>query len=91
MPLNIYRRHSVDCRVHTLGLPPRAVRHYRECDCPIWIAGTTDNERFPRMSLGTRDWAAAEAEVRTIQAEAVDAAVHGGSTPTRACALAGSC
>lgn len=81
MSLILYRRHSTDCQVHTLGLTPREIRHYRACDCPIWFGGTTDDASYPRTSLGTRDWAAAEARVRAIQArnhvEMVDAAVHG--------------
>jgi integrase/recombinase XerD len=77
MSLTLYRRHSVDCRVHNLGLTPRAVRHYRDCECPIWIAGTTDTQRYPRQSVGTRDWGAAEATLRSFQATAIDTAVHG--------------
>jgi integrase len=77
MALIIYRRHSADCVVHTLGLSAGEVRHYRDCECPIWIAGTTDTERYPRQSFGTRDWAVAEAKLRARQAQAVDVAVHG--------------
>ena len=78
MSLTIYRRHSADCRVHTLDLlSSRELRHYRDCECPIWIAGTTDKEKYPRQSLGTREWAVAEAKVRAITAEVVEAAVHG--------------
>jgi|HubBroStandDraft_6_1064221.scaffolds.fasta_scaffold76898_2 integrase/recombinase XerD len=77
MPLSIYRRHAVDCQVHTLGLSAREIRCYRECDCPLWLSGTTDTERYPRQSLGTRDWGVAEARVRAITAEAADAVVHG--------------
>ena len=77
MPLNIYRRHSADCQVHTLKLGAREIRHYRDCACPIWIAGTTDREKYPRQALGTRDWGAAQAKLRTITTEAVDAAVNG--------------
>ena len=77
MPLNIRRRHSADCRVYTLGLSVREIRHFRDCDCPIWIAGTTDTERYPRQSLNTRDWAVAEAKLRAITSAAADEAVHG--------------
>jgi integrase/recombinase XerD len=79
MSLNLYRRHSTDCRVHALRLSPREVRHFRDCDCPIWLAGTTNTERYPRQSLSTRDWTAAEAKLRTIQTEAIDTAAHGPS------------
>ena len=74
MPLTIYRRHSADCQVHTLRLSPRELRHYRDCECPIWLNGTTDTQRYPRQSLGTREWGVAEARVRAITAEAVEAA-----------------
>ncbi len=78
MSLMLYRRHSADCAVHTLGLSPREIRHYRECDCTIWISGTTDNnDLYPRQSLHTRDWGAAEARVRTINAGAADVVAHG--------------
>jgi integrase len=77
MSLSLYRRHSADCKVQSLALSPREMRHYRDCDCPIWISGTTDTQRYPRQSLGTRDWAVAEAKLRTIHAAAVDTAVHG--------------
>lgn len=77
MPLIIYRRHSTRCRVHTLGLSAREVRHYRDCECPIWAYGITDTAEYPRQSLHTRDWAVAEAKLRARQAAAVDVAVHG--------------
>jgi integrase len=41
------------------------------------VTGTTDNERYPRQSLGTRDWAVAEAKLRASAASEVDTAVHG--------------
>lgn len=77
MPLIIFRRHTPGCRVHQLDLSPHERRYYRACDCPLWITGTTDNSRYPRQSLGTRDWEVAEAKLRALQAEAVDTAVHG--------------
>jgi integrase len=77
MPLTIYRRHSTDCHAHTLGLTPREIRHYTACECPIWVTGTTDDVRCPRQSLGTRDWAVAEAKLRANLASEVDTAVHG--------------
>jgi integrase/recombinase XerD len=75
--LTLYRRHASDCRIHQIRLSPREKRYFRDCDCPVWIAGTTDEERYPRQSLGTRDWAVAEAKLRAIQDRAADAAVHG--------------
>jgi integrase/recombinase XerD len=78
MPLTIYRRHAADCQVHALRLPSRIARSYRECDCPLWIYGITeDNQLYQRQSLHTREWSIAEAKVRAIQAAAVDVAVHG--------------
>jgi integrase/recombinase XerD len=78
MSLTIFRRHTPACRKSTTrGLSPREARFFRACTCPCWITGTTDTEKYPRQSLGTTDWAVAEARVRAIQAQAVDAAVHG--------------
>jgi integrase/recombinase XerD len=77
MSLIIFRRHTPACRVHQLDLSPHERRHYRACDCPCWITGTIDDKRFPRQSLGTRDWGVAEARLRAIVADAADAAVHG--------------
>jgi hypothetical protein len=56
VPLSIYRRHSVDCRVHTLKLSASEKKFFTDCDCPIWLTGTTDSERYPRQALGVRDW-----------------------------------
>jgi integrase/recombinase XerD len=78
MPLVLYRRHAPACRVHTLGLSAREVRHYRDCSCPVWISGLTDdNQLYPRQSLHTRDWGVAEARARAIQANAADVVAHG--------------
>ena len=77
MPLSIYRRHSVDCRVHKLKLSPSQKRFFTDCECPIWLTGTTDSEKYPRQALGVRDWAAAEAKLRSLSAEAKDQTVHG--------------
>ena len=70
MPLSIYRRHSVDCRVHKLKLSTSQKRFFTDCECPIWLTGTTDSEKYPRQALGVRDWAAAEAKLRSLDAEA---------------------
>lgn len=77
MALQIYRRHSEDCKVHSSKLSSRAKRHYRECECKIWITGTTSTERYPRQSTGMTDWTEAEAYVRSLIADTKDAAVHG--------------
>ena len=83
MPLTIYRRHSTDCNVHTLKIGKRKLtteekRAYQDCDCAIWVYGTTEkNELYPRQTLKTRDWATAEARVRTIDAGAKDEKVYG--------------
>jgi integrase/recombinase XerD len=78
MSLTIFRRHTPTCRTSTIrGLSSREARFFRACSCPCWITGTTDKEKYSRQSLGTTDWAVAEARVRAIQAQAVDAVVHG--------------
>jgi hypothetical protein len=43
--LYLYRYHSDDCIVHTLGLSKKAKKLWNECDCPIWITGTTHHNR----------------------------------------------
>jgi integrase/recombinase XerD len=77
VPLTIYRRHSVDCRVHKLRLKAYEKKYFKDCDCPIWLKGTTDKEQYPRQALGVRDWHAAEAKLRSLNAEAKDETVHG--------------
>lgn len=77
MPIMIYRRHAIDCTVHKLKLTSRAKRFYQDCQCKIWLAGTTDTERYPRQATGLTDWKAAEAHVRSLLARAKDTAVHG--------------
>lgn len=77
MALTIYRRHSIDCKVHKLKLSERAKRFYTDCECKIWITGTTDTERYPRQSTLLTDWKAAEAYVQSLVAGAKNTAVHG--------------
>lgn len=75
--LYLYRRHKPTCRVHGLKLSAEAVKFYTECDCPIWMTGKTDQKEYPRQATGLRDWKAAEALLRSHQAESLDAALHG--------------
>ena len=77
VPLIIYRRHSVDCKVHKLRLKPYEKKYYKDCDCPIWLTGGTDTEKYPRQALGLRDWPAAEAKLRALGAASKDETVHG--------------
>jgi site-specific recombinase XerD len=77
VPLTIYRRHSVDCRVHKLKLSVSEKKFFTDCDCPIWLTGSTDNEQYPRQSLGLRDWPAAEAKLRSLGAASKDQTIHG--------------
>jgi hypothetical protein len=77
VPLTIYRRHSVDCRVHKLRLKAYEKKYFKDCDCPIWLTGSTDTESYPRQALGLRDWPAAEAKLRSLSAESKDQTVHG--------------
>jgi integrase len=60
-----------------MKLSARAKRFYTDCDCKIWLTGTTDNERYPRQSLGMTDWKAAEAQVASLIAGSKDTTVHG--------------
>ena len=77
MPLAIYRRHTDECAVHNTGLLPAFKRNYRDCDCVIWIAGSTDTQIYPRQSTKLRDWKAAEAYLLSLDAKSKVAAVHG--------------
>jgi integrase len=83
MPLEIYRFHSADCRERLLakGLSPKTFREYGQdddhCQCLIYLTGRTENEYYPRRSTGLRDWAAAQALARTLDAKGKDAEVHG--------------
>jgi len=77
MPLTLYRRHSLDCRVHTFKISPKAKREYSDCDCMIWITGKTDKQLYPRQSTKLRDWKAAQAWLRTVEAQNKDTAVYG--------------
>jgi integrase/recombinase XerD len=75
--LRLFRRHSEDCKVHSTKLSSRAKRHYRSCECKIWITGTTPTERYPRQSTGMTDWDEAEAYVRSLIADTKDTTIHG--------------
>lgn len=77
MPLTLYRRHLKGCAVHKLGLPPRAVRLYSDCQCPIWMYGRTDTAMVPRQSTGYTDMAAAEALRGSLDARGKDEKAHG--------------
>src|SRR5271169_226496 len=37
LPRTLDRRHSLDCRVHTFKISPKAKRQYTDGDCMIWI------------------------------------------------------
>jgi hypothetical protein len=76
-PVVPYRRHSVDCRVHKLKLSASEKKFFTDCDCPIWVTGSTDTETYPRQALGVRDWPAAEAKLRSLSAASKDQTVHG--------------
>jgi integrase len=75
--LKLYRRHTETCAVHETKLAPRAKRFYKDCNCPIWIAGHTDTEIFPRRSTGLNDMVAAEAFRLSLMKKSKDQAVHG--------------
>ena len=44
---------------------------------PDLALGQHRKERYPRQALGVRDWQAAEAKLRSLNAEARDETVHG--------------
>jgi integrase/recombinase XerD len=79
VPLILYRRHEAVCRLklRKLRLKPKQWRFYRDCECPVWLTGTTNTGVYPRQSTKLNDWAGAEALARTLTAEAKDTTVHG--------------
>lgn len=77
MPITLYRRHVKGCLVHALNLPPTAIRHFIDCDCPVWLTGHTDTEQYPRQSTGFTDWKAAESLRRSLIVKSMDTVVHG--------------
>jgi hypothetical protein len=46
----------------------RAIREYTSCNCAIWMTGSTDTKTYPRYAAGLRDWVAAEALKRSMEA-----------------------
>src|SRR5450759_1782768 len=77
MAITIYRRHLKSCAVHELGLPARAKRYYKDCQCPLWMYGRTDSGLVPRQSTGLTDMKAAEVLRASLMAEGKDQAIHG--------------
>lgn len=60
--LTLFRRHRKSCPQRKQG------RHYRRCQCPIWVDGRLGAEEI-RKSLGMRDWQKAQGLVRQWEAE----------------------
>jgi integrase/recombinase XerD len=58
--LTLYRRHTAKCK-KALSLPPRVLRAYMDCECPIWIYGRTETGLIPRQTTGTNALAVAQA------------------------------
>jgi integrase len=79
VPLTLFRRHSATCKVHELHLPAKAQRNYIDCECPIWVCGSTDKGTYPRQAIPgrIRDWKAAQAWLLTEDGKSKDAEVHG--------------
>lgn len=81
--LNLYRRHSAECKVHALSAKVPAknrkkfIAGYRDCDCWIWMYGSTDTAMYPRQTTKCRDWKDAEAYRNSLEAESKSVEVHG--------------
>ena len=73
----LYRRHTIKCHVHKTGLSPRAKRNYMDCQCPIWMFGSTETGYVPRQSMATRDLAVAEAERQALLRSGRDEVICG--------------
>lgn len=77
VPLLLYRRHTAKCHVHKTGLSPRAKRNYMDCQCPIWMFGSTETGYVPRQSMATNDLAVAEAERQALLRSGRDEVIRG--------------
>jgi len=77
MSLVLYRRHVKSCRVHKTKLPVRAKRLFKDCECPIWMYGRTDNGLVPRQSTGFTTFPEAEALRASLMAQSQTEAVRG--------------
>src|SRR5438270_5988552 len=62
MAIDLYRRHSPDCKHSSKG------QNFTKCSCPIWCYGTL-NARPVRQSLKTRDWTIALRAIAGMEAE----------------------
>lgn len=60
--LTAYRRHKKSCHHKNEG------RHYRRCQCPIWVDGFLGDREF-RKTTKLRDWDKAQALVRQWESE----------------------
>src|ERR1700732_2439454 len=60
--LTIYRRHKRNCEHRSDG------RHYRRCQCPIWVDGFLGSKEL-RESLKCRDWQRAQDLIREWEAK----------------------
>lgn len=77
VPLLLYRRHTAKCHVNKTGLSPRAKRNYMECQCPIWMFGSTETGYVPRQSTATCDLAVAEAQRQALLRSGRDEVIRG--------------
>jgi site-specific recombinase XerD len=60
--LILFKRHSADCPVHKSRIPKKKREFWFECECPIWIRGTTPaGDFYPRQTTGHRELRQAEA------------------------------
>jgi len=57
--LQIYKRHIKSC--------PQTARHYRRCECPYWVEGSTEGV-YRRESLQTKSYERATELVREMEA-----------------------
>jgi hypothetical protein len=62
MAIDLYRRHSPDCKYFSDG------QKVSKCSCPIWCYGML-NARPIRKSLKTRDWTIALRVIAEMEAE----------------------
>jgi len=83
--LILYKRHSENCAVHQSRIPKKKREFWFECNCPVWIRGTTPaGDFYPRQATGHRDIRQAEA-MRDAILKQTKSADPSGNLPVAEC------
>ncbi len=78
MLFSLYRRHTKTCSVHeNKKMSASAKRIFMDCDCPLWVYGTSHGQKLERQSVGTNILSEAQAQIRSIDHEHIDQKLSG--------------